>query len=405
MAETPSTETDSAAGQTEDSGSRPPSRPSSTSELWAMFAPIIGFLKEFFRSDHPQHQQRLIGSWIAAGLLVGGIGWGLYESTSTQSSQATWGTWIGVPTAVNREMISSLKDGEVLTGVGDLRVKVYTQFLNKNEDADPEVRSWARLLLAETRLRMSLRRGQTSDRIAKRSKGDRRIRNGRNDDIRKAQQDFERVRGDAPEGSQLRQRALFGLAVAAEATCSGTQESIDEAVAAYRKLESTDGPYKDLAANRRKALEHADASEFYKWFVSVSETPAPEFTNPLGAAGAPTGTPTGDDPFPPGLLESLTGGNLDTPGHKSKPDDKDKDKDIRKIPDSLQLPGKKPAAKKPAEKKPAEKKPAAKKPAEKKPAAKKPATKKPATKKPATKKPATKKPATKKPATKKKLGE
>jgi len=390
MAETPSTETDSAAGQTEDSGSRPPSRPSSTSELWAMFAPIIGFLKEFFRSDHPQHQQRLIGSWIAAGLLVGGIGWGLYESTSTQSSQATWGTWIGVPTAVNREMISSLKDGEVLTGVGDLRVKVYTQFLNKNEDADPEVRSWARLLLAETRLRMSLRRGQTSDRIAKRSKGDRRIRNGRNDDIRKAQQDFERVRGDAPEGSQLRQRALFGLAVAAEATCSGTQESIDEAVAAYRKLESTDGPYKDLAANRRKALEHADASEFYKWFVSVSETPAPEFTNPLGAAGAPTGTPTGDDPFPPGLLESLTGGNLDTPGHKSKPDDKDKDKDIRKIPDSLQLPGKKPAAKKPAEKKPA---------------AKKPATKKPATKKPATKKPATKKPATKKPATKKKLGE
>jgi len=395
MADSPAPETDSAASQSEESSPSRPSRPAVSGELGLMFAPIIGSFKDFFRPDHPQHQQRLIGTWVAAGLLVVGIGWGLYQGTSAQANEVTWANWIGVPTEVNKAMIRSLDEGDVLTGVSDLREKVYTNFLNKNEDADPEVRSWARLLRAETRLRLSLQRGYRSDRSANRRKGAQRILSTSIADITKAKDDFKSVRDNSPEGSELRQRALFGLAVVAEATCEGTPESIDKAVAAYRKLEATDGPYKELARNRRESLQHPDAAEFYKWFFLVSETPTPLATSPLGAAG----TGTAGDPFPPGLLESLTGGNPGAPDPKSQPDTKDKD--IRKIPDSLPLPGKKPAEKKPAEKKPAAKKPAEKKPAEKKPAAKKPAAKKPAAKKPAAKKPAAKK----KPATKKKLGE
>ena len=380
MADSPAPETDSAASQSEESSSSRVSRPAASGELGLMFAPIIGVFKDFFRPDHPQHQQRLIGTWVAAGLLVVGIGWGLYQGTSTQANEVTWGNWIGVPTEVNKAMIRSLDDGDVLTGVSDLREQVYTNFLNKNEDADPEVRSWARLLRAETRLRLSLQRGYRSDRSANRRKGAQRILSTSIADITKAKDDFKSVRSNSSEGSELRQRALFGLAVVAEATCEGTKESIDKAVAAYRKLEATDGPYKELARSRRESLQHPDAAEFYKWFFLVSETPAPLATSPLGAAG--TGIGTGGDPFPPGLLESLTGGNPGAPDPKSQPDtkDKDKDKDIRKIPDSVPLPGKKPSEKKPAtKKKPAEKKPAAKKKsaAKKNPAAKKkPATKK-----------------------------
>ena len=369
MADSPAPETDSAASQSEESRSSRVSRPAASGELGLMFAPIIGVIKDFFRPDHPQHQQRLIGTWVAAGLLVVGIGWGLYQGTSAQANEVTWGNWIGVPTEVNKAMIRSLDDGDVLTGVSDLREQVYTNFLNKNEDADPEVRSWARLLRAETRLRLSLQRGYRSDRSANRRKGAQRILSTSIADITKAKDDFKSVRDNSSEGSELRQRALFGLAVVAEATCEGTKESIDKAVAAYRKLEATDGPYKELARSRRESLQHPDAAEFYKWFFLVSETPAPLATSPLGAAG--TGIGTGGDPFPPGLLESLTGGNPGAPDPKSQPDTKDKD--IRKIPDSVPLPGKKPSEKKPAtKKKPAEKKPAAKKPAAKK----KPATKK-----------------------------
>jgi hypothetical protein len=74
MADSSAPETDSAASQSEESSSSRVSRPAASGELGLMFAPIIGVFKDFFRPDHPQHQQRLIGTWVAAGLLVVGIG-------------------------------------------------------------------------------------------------------------------------------------------------------------------------------------------------------------------------------------------------------------------------------------------------------------------------------------------
>jgi len=394
MAEEPHPDSDSADSLAEDAPTSQRSESAEFSELGLMFAPLTGVVKDFFRNDHPQHQQRLIGTWVVVGLLVGGLSWGLYDSTSVEVQEATWGSWIGVPAEINKAMIRSLEGGDVLTGVGDFRVKAYTDFLNKNEDAEPEVRSWARLLLAETRLRLALQRGYVSDSNAKREKGDRRIRDGRNDDVTKAKSALGRVRDNSPKDSRLHQRALFGLAIVAEATCTGEKASIDAAVAAYLKLAAIDGPYKELATSRRKALENAEAGEFYQWFAEVSETPQPDITIPPGFDSNGTTDPLGAD-----LLKGLTGGS-DKSSDPESPSET-KDKKSRTIPDSVPLPG----LKAPAEKKSAEKKSAEKKSAEKKSAEKKPAEKKPAEKKPAEKKPAEKKPAEKKPAAQKKSGE
>jgi hypothetical protein len=409
MADSPQPASDSADSLAEDAQTSQRSESAGFSELGLMLAPLTGVLKDFFRNDHPQHQQRLIGTWVVVGLLVGGLSWGLYDSTYVEAQEATWGSWIGVPTEINKAMIRSLEGGDVLTGVGDFRVKAYTDFLNKNEDAvpsyeyDADVRSWVRLLLAETRLRLALQRGYVSDRNARREKGDRRIRAGRNDDVTKAKSALEKVRDNSPKDSRLHQRALFGLAIVAEATCTGDKTSIDAAVAAYQKLAAIDGPYRELATSRRKSLENAEAAEFYQWFAEVSETPQTDITNLPDFDSNGTADPLGAD-----LLKGLTGGS-DKPSDPESPSET-KGKKSRSIPDSVPLPGlkapaeKKPAEKAPAEKKPAEKKPAEKKPAEKKPAEKKPAEKKPAEKKPAEKKPAEKKPAEKKPAEKKPAG-
>jgi len=358
MVDSPVPDADSAASETEESRYGAGSRPSTTAELGHMFGPVIDAFREFFRGDHPQHQQRLIGTWIVVGLVVGGVGWSLYDNSLSQGDADTWGTWIEVPTAVNKGMMQTLGDGGVLNGVGAFRVKAYRDFLNKNEDVSPEVRSWARLLLAEAQLSEALRRGYVSDKNAGREKGDRRIRTGRNDDIHEAEENFESVRKRSPDGSDRRQRALYGLAIIAEAKCSGKDKSVDKAVKAYEKLVE-EGPYQALAKSRIESLKKGAATDFYKWFVEVAETPPPDPVTPVFGSGA------NGRPFDPSsLLKELTEQNGKSSPHQSEPDSSSKD--TRTIPGSVPLPGTKPATKKPAAKKPAAKKSDAKKPDAKK---------------------------------------
>ena len=382
MVDSPVPDADSAASESEESRYGAGSRPSATAELGHMFGPVIDAFREFFRGDHPQYQQRLIGTWIVVGLAVGGVGWSLYDNSLSQGDADTWGTWIEVPTAVNKEMMRTLDDGGVLNGVGPFRVKAY-RALSKNQDASPEFRLWAKLLLAEAQLNEALRRGYVSDKNAGREKGDRRIRTGSNDDIRTAEKNFKEVSTHSPDGSDMRQRALYGLAIVAEAKCSGKDKSVNEAVKAYEELAEINGPYQALAKSRIESLKKGAATNFYKWFVEVAETPPPDPVTPAFDSGA------NGLPFDPSLLKELTEQNGKSSPHQPEPDSSGKD--TRKIPGSVPLPGTKPAAKKPAAKKPAAKKPAAKKPAAKKPAAKKPDAKKPDAKKPDAKKSAAKK--------------
>ena len=72
---------DVAASEVQESGSTETPRPAAGSDLWQMFAPMTGFCREFFRKDHSQYQQRLIGALLVVGLIVGGLGWKVFEST------------------------------------------------------------------------------------------------------------------------------------------------------------------------------------------------------------------------------------------------------------------------------------------------------------------------------------
>ncbi|MFO0916860.1 MAG: tetratricopeptide repeat protein [Planctomycetaceae bacterium] len=85
-------------------------------------------------------------------------------------------------------------------------------------------------------------------------------------DLKKAQSAFERLAGGGSGiVSDIRERALFGLARCLEATSGGeTQAAAD----AYRRLdkEFPNSMYHTLATERIAALEKPVTKEFYAWF-------------------------------------------------------------------------------------------------------------------------------------------
>ena len=362
---------DVAASEVQESGSTETPRPAAGSDLWQMFAPMTGFFREFFRKDHSQYQQRLIGALLVVGLIVGGLGWKVFDSQTTQARQQAWGSWIDVPADIQKEIVKSLGKGEMPVSRDSFAAEEYQNFLAEPENADAMVRAWAKLLLAESRLNDGLRRAYQSNKQAKRKNGSRRL--GRNGDVQTAIGHFEELLADAPKGSLLEQRALYGRAVGLEASFNGTDEELSKVKAAYNRLEETDGPYKILAEKRLEAIHSEGTKAFYKWFAKVETAPERE--------ADPAQSKTGDNsPIKSPLLDKLLRDDNGTEKSSASPDAADDVK--KKIP---LLPLKKPAAEK--------KKPAAEK---KKPAAEK---KKPAAEK---KKPAAEK---KKPAEKKKAGE
>ena len=355
--------TDVAAREVEESGSTETPRPAAGSDLLQMFAPLTGFFREFFRKDHPQHQQRLIGALLVFGLIVGGFGWTAFDSQTTQARQQAWGSWIDVPAEIQAKIVSSLESGNMLVSSDPFVAEAYSDFLANNGEADETVRSWATLLLAESRLNDGLRRAYRSNKEAKRTNGTARL--GRRGDVQLAIGKFQDVIDDAPEGSLLRQRALYGKAVGLEASCDGTDDQLAVVREAYGRLAGTDGPYRNLADDRIRAIDSEGTIAFYKWFgkVDLPETPEP--------AAGPAHSGTEDRPIE-GQVEKLL---REVDGSEKSSASPDEAGDVKKkIP--LELPSlkKKPAAEK---KKPAaeKKKPAAEK---KKPAAEK---KKPAAEK------------------------
>ena len=351
---------DVAASEVQESGSTETPRPAAGSDLWQMFAPMTGFFREFFRKDHSQYQQRLIGALLVVGLIVGGLGWKVFDSQTTQARQQAWGSWIDVPADIQKEIVKSLGKGEMPVSRDSFAAEEYQNFLAEPENADAMVRAWAKLLLAESRLNDGLRRAYQSNKQAKRKNGSRRL--GRNGDVQNAIGHFEELLVDAPKGSLLEQRALYGRAVGLEASFNGTDEELSKVKAAYNRLEETDGPYKILAEKRLEAINSEGTKAFYKWFAKVETAPERE--------ADPAQSKTGDNsPIKSPLLDKLLRDDNGTEKSSASPDAADDVK--KKIP---LLPLKKPAAEK---KKPAaeKKKPAAEK---KKPAAEK---KKPAAEK------------------------
>ena len=351
---------DVAASEVQESGSTETPRLAAGSDLWQMFAPMTGFFREFFRKDHSQFQQRLIGALLVVGLIVGGLGWKVFDSQTTHARQQAWRSWIDVPADIQTEIVKRLADGEMLVSSDSVTAKEYQEFLKNNTDADPMVRAWARLMLAESRLNDGLSQAYRSNKQAKnRKNGDRRL--DRDGDVQKAIGLFDELLVDAPKGSPLEQRALYGRAVGLEASFDGTDKGLDEVKAAYNRLMATDGLYSTLAEDRLKAIQSEGTKAFYKWFAKVEKAPEREVD--------PAQSKTGENSPIGSQLDKILRGDTGTEKSSASPDAAGDVK--KKIP---LLPLKKPAAekKKPAaeKKKPAaeKKKPAAekKKPAEKK---------------------------------------
>jgi hypothetical protein len=126
--------------------------------------------------------------------------------------------------------------------------------------------SWARLLEGEMELSSGIRSSFT-DRAAGRS------------DLKKADENFEKLIADKATPSDVMERALFGLARAKEALpdkSASPSKVNDAAIETYQRL-VTEFPisvYKDYAEMRIAALKTGTAQDFYAWFEQQNPKPA-----------------------------------------------------------------------------------------------------------------------------------
>jgi hypothetical protein len=126
--------------------------------------------------------------------------------------------------------------------------------------------SWARLMEGEIELNSGIRSSFT-DRAAGRS------------DLKKAQENFEKLIADKATPSDVMERALFGLARAKEALPDknlGPSKVDDAAIETYQRL-LTEFPisiYKDYSESRIAALKTGTAQDFYAWFEQQNPKPA-----------------------------------------------------------------------------------------------------------------------------------
>jgi hypothetical protein len=126
--------------------------------------------------------------------------------------------------------------------------------------------SWARLMEGEFELSSGVRSSFT-DRAAGRS------------DLKKAQENFEKLINDTATPEDVVERAMFGLAEAKEALPEkdlGPSKVNDAAIDAYQRLATkfSAGVYKDISEARIAALKTGTAQDFYAWFDQQNPKPA-----------------------------------------------------------------------------------------------------------------------------------
>ena len=158
--------------------------------------------------------------------------------------------------------------------------------------AGTKVAPWARLQEGENELSSGVRLLFT-DRDAGRS------------DVKKAEENFEKLINDKSSPDEVVDRALFGLARCRESmppkdTGAGTINN--PAIEVYERLLKRDTPYKQLAEERIAALRTATAQDFNAWFALQNPKPAdrampkdlsiPPLPEDFGPASKSSGTAT-----------------------------------------------------------------------------------------------------------------
>jgi hypothetical protein len=126
--------------------------------------------------------------------------------------------------------------------------------------------AWARLMEGEMELSSGIRASFT-DRAAGRS------------DLKKAQENFEKLVADKATPADATERALFGLALAKEALPdkNTSPSKVNEAaIDTYQQLvtQFQYSPFKEYAEARIAALRTGTAQDFYTWFEQQNPKPA-----------------------------------------------------------------------------------------------------------------------------------
>jgi hypothetical protein len=175
--------------------------------------------------------------------------------------------------------------------------------------------SWARLMEGEIELNSGVRASFT-DRAASRS------------DLKKAQENFEKLIADKATPSDVMERALFGLARAKEALPDknlGPSKVDDAAIETYQRL-VTEFPisiYKDYAESRIAALKTGTAQDFYAWFEQQNPKPAdremPKDLIPPSPDETKTATGTPMKTVPPPTSKSGAPAKPESPKAGTKP--------------------------------------------------------------------------------------
>jgi hypothetical protein len=121
---------------------------------------------------------------------------------------------------------------------------------------------WARLRAGEGQLREGIRLSLTN-------------RSASNDSLEQAQKSLETVLKSEDVPSEIREQALFSLAVCLE-SLSSKQTTTKPAIEAYQRLlsEFKDSRFKVRAEARIKELQQPGSEEFYAWFHA--QNPKPE---------------------------------------------------------------------------------------------------------------------------------
>lgn len=244
-----------------------------------------------------------------------------------------------------------------------------------------EVGRWSKLLAAELYLNQALR-AATSDKKTMEER------------MKLAEDSFNGLLQDGKTPGNIRERALYGLAIARESTSTGDTQP---AIATYEELLKTfpNSRFAKIAQMRIDALRTDSTREFYAWLSQQPRNPE-DRPQPRDLVA-----PRGDgESAPPFLIDDT-----------APKDGEAKTSDAAPMPETPGAAGEKmtdkpaatpatpmpeaPAAGTPPAEKPAPEKPAGDKPAAEAPAAEKPATEKPAAEKPA-EKPAAEAPAAEK---------
>lgn len=119
-------------------------------------------------------------------------------------------------------------------------------------------------------------------------------REGAARDLADARENFENALASKDVSSELKVRALFGLAKTLETTSDG---NLDPAIKSYRQVaeEYPGTAYEKLANDRLATLEAPGAKDFYAWFAQQKPSPTDRLQRPTDQGLFPGFPPLGED--------------------------------------------------------------------------------------------------------------